>query len=55
MVKLNVKNAKEKAQAADGAPRSKFEAVKQMKMKESELKQNIDQLDNIDDLAEVFT
>ena len=26
-----------------------------MKRKESELKQNIDQLDNIDDLAEAFT
>jgi len=52
---MNVKKSKEKALAAEGAPRSKLDAVKQIKKKESELKKNIAQLDNTDDLAEAFT
>jgi hypothetical protein len=52
---MNIQQSKEKAQASDGAHRSKKDAVRQIKRKETELNQNIEQLDNIDDLAEAFT
>lgn len=55
VIKMNIKKKKNESLGLDDAPRSKSEALKQIKKKEKELKKNIEQLDDIDDLAKEIT